>query len=146
VLQQNLCKGLPTTTTVYTSVTRLDTNVVNTANQILGAEYRAYTRGRRIARVFFMPGKWMFDQRRLFLVEHSNYSSISGPFCFKQHRRVCIDALGAISFLTRGTAAKAATGLTMASAKGFDFICFCPPNSTTVSWRIVEISAEKHQV
>jgi hypothetical protein len=26
----------------------------------------------------------------------------------------------------------------MASAKGFDFIC-CPPNSTTVSWRIVEI-------
>jgi hypothetical protein len=38
----------------------------------------------------------------------------------------CIDAgdLGAISFLTRGTAAtKAATGLT-ASAKGFDFICF----------------------
>jgi hypothetical protein len=26
----------------------------------------------------------------------------------------------------------------MASAKGFDFICL-PPNSTTVSWRIVEI-------
>jgi hypothetical protein len=44
-------------------------------------------------------------------------------------------------FLTRGTAAtKAATGLTMASAKGFDFYMFCPPNSTTVSWRIVEIN------
>jgi hypothetical protein len=26
----------------------------------------------------------------------------------------------------------------MASAKGFDYM-FCPPNSTTVSWRIVEI-------
>jgi hypothetical protein len=43
-------------------------------------------------------------------------------------------------FLTRGTAAtKAATGLTMAS-EGFDFYMFCPPNSTTVSWRIVEIN------
>jgi hypothetical protein len=28
----------------------------------------------------------------------------------------------------------------MASAKGFDFYMFCPPNSTTVSWRIVEIN------
>jgi hypothetical protein len=27
----------------------------------------------------------------------------------------------------------------MASAKGFDFYMFCP-NSTTVSWRIVEIN------
>jgi hypothetical protein len=32
------CRGLPTTTTVYTSVTRSRySNVVNTANQILGA-------------------------------------------------------------------------------------------------------------
>jgi hypothetical protein len=55
----------------------------------------------------------------------------------------CIDAgdLGAISFLTRGTVAtKAATGLTMTSTKGFDFYMFCPPNSTNVSWRIVEIN------
>jgi hypothetical protein len=53
----------------------------------------------------------------------------------------CIDA-GDLEqlVLTRGTAAKAATGLTMASAKGFDFYMFCPPNSTTVSWRIVEIN------
>jgi hypothetical protein len=54
---------------------------------------------------------------------HSNYSSISGPFCFKHTVGFCIDA-GDLEqfFLTRGTAAtKAATGLTMASAKGFDF-------------------------
>jgi hypothetical protein len=39
--------GLPTTTTVYTSVTRSRySNVVNTANQI-GAEYRAYVHERK---------------------------------------------------------------------------------------------------
>jgi hypothetical protein len=42
VLQQELCKGLPTTTTVYTSVTRSRySNVVNTANQILGARIQS---------------------------------------------------------------------------------------------------------
>jgi hypothetical protein len=58
---------------------------------------------------------------------HSNYSSISGPFCFKQHRRVCIDAgdLDNGFFNKRNRCYKAATGLTMASAKGFDFYMFC---------------------
>jgi hypothetical protein len=76
-----------------------------------------------------MPGQeWMFGLTDAFCWNaHSNYSS--QRFCFKQPVGFCIDAgdLGAISFLTRGTAAtKAATGLTMASAKGFDFYMFCP--------------------
>jgi hypothetical protein len=89
-----------------------------------------------------MPGQDVWTNGGAFCWNaHSNYSSISGPFCFKQHRRVCIDA-GDLEqlVLTRGTAATKAAGLTMASAKGFDFYMFCPPNSTTVSWRIVEIN------
>jgi hypothetical protein len=81
-----------------------------------------------------MPGQeWMFDQRGAFCWNaHSNYSSIKDPSALNNTVGFCIDAgdLGAISFLTRGTAAtKAATGLTMASAKGFDFYMFCPPNN-----------------
>jgi hypothetical protein len=79
----------------------------------------------------------MFGLTEPFVGIHSNYSSISGPFCFKQHRRVCIDAgdLGQW-FFKRNRCYKAATGLTMASAKGFDFYMFC--HKTTVSWRIVK--------
>jgi hypothetical protein len=57
-------RGLPTTTTVYTSVTRSRySNVVNTANQILGARNTElmYTRGIALQGVSFMPGQeWMF--------------------------------------------------------------------------------------
>jgi hypothetical protein len=78
---------------VYTSVTRSRySNVVNTANQILGArEYRACTRECALQGVSFMPGQeWMFGltEGAFCWNAHSNYSSISGPFCFKQHRRV----------------------------------------------------------
>jgi hypothetical protein len=50
---------------------------------------------------------------------HSNYSSISGPFCLNNTVGFCIDA-GDLEQLVLTKAA----GLTMASAKGFDFICF----------------------
>jgi hypothetical protein len=59
---RNLC-NLPTTTTVYTSVTRSRyANVVNTANQILGKAELMYTRGSiALQGGFFMPGQeWMF--------------------------------------------------------------------------------------
>jgi hypothetical protein len=49
-------RGLPTTTTVYTSVTRSRySNVVNTANQILGARNTElmYTRGIALQGGFF---------------------------------------------------------------------------------------------
>jgi hypothetical protein len=49
-------RGLPTTTTVYTSVTRSRySNVVNTANQILGARNTElmYTREYCVTRGFF---------------------------------------------------------------------------------------------
>jgi hypothetical protein len=75
-----------------------------------------------------MPGQeWMFGltEGAFCWNAHSNYSSISGPFCFK-NVGFCIDAGDLeISFLTRGTRYKKATGLTMASAKGFDFYMFC---------------------
>jgi hypothetical protein len=48
----------------------------------------------------------------------------------------CIDAGDLEQFNKRNRCYKAATGLTMASAKGFDFICFAI--GTTVSWRIVK--------
>jgi hypothetical protein len=76
-----------------------------------------------------------------FVGMHSNTVVSADPSALNNTVGFCIDAgdLETISFLTRGTAAtKAATGLTMASAKGFDFYMFCPPNSTTVSWRIVK--------
>jgi hypothetical protein len=56
---------------------------------------------------------------------HSNYSSISDPSALNNTVGFCIDAGDrAISFNKRNRCYKAATGLTMASAKGFDFICF----------------------
>jgi hypothetical protein len=56
----------------------------------------------------------------------------------------CVDAAdsGAISFLTRGTAAtKAATGFTITSGKGYDIFIYCAANSTQYTWRIVDINA-----
>ena len=55
----------------------------------------------------------------------------------------CVDAAdnGAISFLTRGTAAtKAATGMTIVTGKGYDVYMFCAPNSAQIEWRIVDIN------
>jgi hypothetical protein len=88
--------GLPTTTTVYTSVTRSRySNVVNTANQI-GARNTElmYTRGSMRYKGFLFyarAGMDVCNGGAFCWNAHSNYS-ISGPFCFKQHRRVCIDA------------------------------------------------------
>jgi hypothetical protein len=86
-----------------------------------------YTRGSIALQVSFLcRNGCLTNGGRLCWNAHSNYSSISGPFCFKQTVGFCIDA-GDLEqlVLTRGTAAtKAATGLTMASAKGFDFYMF----------------------
>jgi hypothetical protein len=88
-----------------------------------------YTRGSIALQGFFYAraGMDVWTNEGAFLLNaHSNYSSISGPFCFKQHRVFCIDAgdLEQVVFNKRNRCYKAATGLTMASAKGFDFICF----------------------
>jgi hypothetical protein len=49
---------------------------------------------------------------------------------------------GAISFLTRGTAAtKAATGMTIATGKIYDMFIYCPKGGASISWRIVDIVA-----
>jgi hypothetical protein len=62
---------------------------------------------------------------RLFLLDtHSNYSSISGPFCFKQIVGFCIDAGGleTISFFNkRNRCYKSGYWVNKAGAKGFDF-------------------------
>ena len=54
----------------------------------------------------------------------------------------CVDTAdnGAISFLTRGTAAtKQATGLTITTGKGYDIFIFCKPNDTSISYRIIDL-------
>jgi hypothetical protein len=62
VLQQELTRGLPTTT-VYTSVTRSRySNVVNTANQILGANTELmYTREEVLRWGFFFYARAGMD-------------------------------------------------------------------------------------
>jgi hypothetical protein len=52
------CRGLPTTTTVYTSVTRSRySNVVNTANQILGAKNTEHVREEALGFLFLCQGR-----------------------------------------------------------------------------------------
>jgi hypothetical protein len=74
-------RGLPTTTTVYTSVTRSRySNVVNT-NQILGARNTElmYT-GRILQGVSFLCQAGM-DVWRTFVGMHTATTVVSGPFC-----------------------------------------------------------------
>lgn len=57
----------------------------------------------------------------------------------------CVDAAdnGAISFLTRdgSTATKASTGMTIVTNKGYDVFIFCPPNGSSIDWRIIDFVA-----
>jgi hypothetical protein len=82
---------------------------------------------------------------RFFAGLHTATTVISAdPSALNNTVGFCIDAAdnGAISFLMRGTAAtKTATGFTAATNKGYDMFIYCPPNSTTVYWRIVELNS-----
>jgi hypothetical protein len=98
------------------SVTRSRySNVVNTANQILGARNTElmYTRGSIALQgvSFLCQGRnGCLDQRRA--PECTATTVVSADPCFKQHRRFCIDAgdLGAISFNKRNRCYKSILG------------------------------------
>jgi hypothetical protein len=132
-------------------------NVVTTLNQVLGQRntealwYRgnAASKGGFFFYCKFGFGVWT-NGSRLFVglsaavntttacpVISADPSSVNNTVGF------CIDAAdnGAISFLTRGTVAtKAATGQTVATTTGFEAFIFCPPNSASIKYRLVNIN------
>jgi hypothetical protein len=73
-------------------------------------------------------------------------SAVGGtdPSTVNQTVGFCVDAAdnGAISFLTRGAAGtKASTGYTIVTNKGYDCYIYCSPNSSQISWQIIDINA-----
>jgi hypothetical protein len=144
--------ALPTATTVYTSMKRARwANVVTTANQVLGQRNTEamYMRGSVAGQGgFFFYARCGMDVwtngGRFFAGMHTATTVVSAdPSALNNTVGFCVDAAdnGAISFLTRGTAAtKASTGMTFTSNTGFDVYIFCSPNSSTIGWRIVNIN------
>ncbi len=143
--------ALPTTTNVYTAQKRGRwANVVTTTNQVLGQRgtEAMFFRGAATEQGgFFFFGRFGFDVwtngGRMFAGMHTATTVVSAdPSALNNTVGFCVDAAdnGAISFLTRGAAAtKAATGLTITSNKGYDAFIFCAPNSSEISWRIIDI-------
>lgn len=145
--------ALPTTTSLYTAMKRGRwANVVTTANQVLGQRNTEamYFRGSVAGQGgFFFYARLGFDVwtngGRFFAGFHSATTVVSAdPSALNNTMGFAVDAAdnGAISFLTRGTAAtKASTGFTIATRKGYDVFIFAPPNDTNIYWRIIDINA-----
>lgn len=146
--------ALPTDTNLYTSFKRGRwANVVTTTNQVLGQRNTEamFFRGSAVSGAggFFFFARCGFDVwtngGRFFAGMHSATTVVSAnPSALNNTVGFCIDDTdaGAISFLTRGTAAtKAATGFTAATNKGYDLYIFCAPGSSQYTWRIVDIAA-----
>lgn len=144
--------GLPTATSIYTSIKRSRwANVITTLNQVLGqrSSEALFMRGAAAGQGgYFFYARGGFDiwtnGARFFTGMHSGTGVISAnPSALNNTAGFCIDDTdnGAISFLTRGTAAtKAATGFSAVTGKGFDFYMFCAPNSAEIAWRIVDLN------
>lgn len=146
--------ALPTTTNLYTAMKRGRwANVVTTTNQVLGqrnteAMYMVSpsTAGQG---GFFFYARCGFDVwtngSRFFAGMHSATTVVSAdPSALNNTVGFCVDAAdnGAISFLTRGTAAtKASTGFTITSNKGYDLFIVNLPGTNTFGWRIVDFVA-----
>jgi hypothetical protein len=143
----------PTTTNLYTAQKRARwSNVVTTANQVLGQRNNELTffRGNAAGQ-----GGWFFFARcgfdtwtngsRFFAGMHTATTVVSAdPSALNNTAGFAVDAAdnGLIHFLTRGTAAtKASTGITIVNNRGYDLFMFCAPNSSEISWRIVDIVA-----
>jgi hypothetical protein len=145
-------RALPTTTSTYTSVVRSRyANVVTTLNQVIGCRNTEsmFTRGSVSPQGgFFFYTRLGFDAwnngGRFFAGMHTATTVVSAdPSSLNNTIGFCVDAAdnGVISFLTRGTVAtKATTPFTIVSNKGYDIYMFCAPNSTQVSWRILDIN------
>lgn len=128
-------------------------NVITSTNQILGigGTYLSYFRGSVAGQGgFFFHARCGFDVwtngGRFFAGMSTNNTTIvsNDPSSNNNTVGFCVDAAdnGAISFLTRGTAAtKASTGYTITSNKGYDLYVYCSPNSSQYTWMIVDINA-----
>jgi hypothetical protein len=139
--------------TIYTVQKRARySSVVNTANQILGQRNNEvlFFRGSAADRGgFFFYARCGFDTwtngGRFFAGMSALTTGAvvsTDPSTNNNTAGFCVDAAdnGAISFLTRGTAAtKQATGLTITTGKGYDVFIFCKPNDTAVHYRIVDL-------
>lgn len=146
--------ALPTTTNQYTAMKRARwANVVTTTNQVLGqrnteAMYMASPSNAGQGGFFFYA-RCGFDVwtngGRFFAGFHSATTVVSAdPSALNNTVGFCVDAAdnGAISFLTRGTAAtKASTGFTIVSNRGYNLYITCLPGTNTYYWRIVDIVA-----
>ena len=145
----------PTTgSTLYQTIRRSTyANVITTANQVLGvnSSYLNFFRGSVAGQGgFFFYARCGFDVwtngGRFFAGMALNNTTIisANPSALNNTVGFCVDSgdNGAISFLTRGTAAtKASTGYTITSNKGYDLYFYCAPNSSQYTWEIVDINA-----
>ena len=145
----------PTTgSTLYQTIRRSTyANVITTTNQVLGVNgtYLSFFRGSVAGQGgFFFYTRCGFDVwtngGRFFAGLALNNTTIvsNDPSSNNNTVGFCVDAAdnGAISFLTRGTAAtKASTGYTITSNKGYDLYVYCSPNSSQYTWMIVDINA-----
>jgi hypothetical protein len=145
--------ALPTNTSAYTAMKRARwANVVTTTNQVLGqrnTEAMYFTSANVNQGGFFFFARAGFDTwtngGRFFSGFHTGTTVISAdPSALNNTFGFAVDAAdnGAISFLTRGTAAtKAATGFTITSGKGYDMYIFASSgNASSIGWRIVDIN------
>ena len=141
----------PATTSLFTTLKRARySNVVTTANQVLGQRNTEalFFRGGGTGGGYFFSARFGFDTwangGRMFAGLHSGTTVISAdPSALNDTVGFAVDAAdnGAISFLTRGTAAtKASTGLTITAGKGYEVQFFCAPSGSAIGWRIVDIN------
>lgn len=143
---------LPTNTSIYTGTKRARwANVVTTTNQVLGQRNtEAMFRAGNAAGIggYFFYARCGFDVwtngGRFFAGMHTATTVVSAdPSALNNTVGFCIDAAdnGAISFLTRGTAAtKASTGLTAVTGKGYDVAFYVPANGTSYDWFIEDLN------
>lgn len=127
-------------------------NVITTTNQILGVAngQACFFRGSVAGQGgFFYYARIGFDvwtNGGRFFAGMATGTGVVGsgdPSALNNTVGFCVDAAdnGAISFLTRGTAAtKASTGLTIVSNKGYDCYFYCSPNSSQYTWQIIDIN------
>lgn len=143
----------PSTTNLYTACKRSRySNVITTLNQVIGLRNNELTffRGNTAGQGgFFFFSRCGFDTwtngSRFFSGMHTASTVISAdPSALNNTVGFAVDAAdnGLIHFLTRGTSAtKTSTGFTITSQKGYDLFMFCAPNSSEISWRIVDFVA-----
>jgi hypothetical protein len=144
----------PTTTSLYTAMKRSRwANVVTTANQVLGQRntdaifFVGNTAGQG---GFFYTARFGFDVwtngGRLCACLHTATTVVSAdPSTIANTVGFIIDAAdnGLISFSTRDgtTLNKTSTGFTAVTGKGYEVQMYLPPNSTSISWRILDMNA-----